>query len=265
MLVPIILFLRQHTKILPVNWLTGAMYLTMIVIAFGAAYGTYERTAIVVAAVLAALFWLTSRRKVLIAAALVGGTLLGARFAPESWMERMSTITEYHQEASAAHRIDVWQWTFDYVLEHPLGGGFQLYEIDELGPVRPDGSKWGLAYHNDFIEVLGEQGWPGLAIFLALIATSIIYLRGAAGRARRFPQLAWCRDLATALQMALVLQLTGGLFVALGFQPPLYMIFALSISLREYVYRVEKASERAETPVSGFAHRGLAPSVRASG
>jgi len=63
MLVPIILFLRQHTKILPANWLTGAMYLTMIVIAFGAAYGTYERTAVIVAAVLAAMFWLKSRRR----------------------------------------------------------------------------------------------------------------------------------------------------------------------------------------------------------
>ena len=133
-----------------------------------------------------------------------------------------------------------------------------------MGGLNPDGSRSGLAYHNDFFEVLAEQGWLGLVFFLGLITTSVIYLRGAARRARRFPQLAWCCDLATALQMALVLQLTGGSFVALGYHPPLYMLFALAISLREYVYRVEKASERATSPVSGFAERDPAPSIHAA-
>ncbi len=260
MLVPIMLFLRQHTKILPANWLTSAMYLTMIVIAFGAAYGTYERTAVIVAAVLAALFWLKSRRKVLVAAALAAVAVVSVNVAPADWLDRMATITEYKEERAAASRLDVWRWTFNYAVEHPLGGGFNLYLIDKLGPVNPDGSRAGLAYHNNFVEVLGEQGWPGLAIFVALIATSVIYLRGAARRARQFAQLAWCRDLATALQMALVLQLTGGSFVALGFHPPLYMLFALSISLREYVYRVEKASAQA-----GLPNRELATRIRARG
>jgi probable O-glycosylation ligase (exosortase A-associated) len=261
MLVPIALFLRQHTKILPAHWLTSAMYLTIILIAFGAAYGTYERTALVVAAVLAALLWLKSRRKVLLGAALAVVTLLGAYLAPGDWMERMGTITE----ASHESRLEVWQWTFDYALEHPLGGGFEVHRIDGLGGVNPDGSKAGLYAHNDFFEVLGEQGWLGLTIFLALIATSVFYLRGAARRARRFPHLAWCRDLATALQIALVVQLTGGSFVALAYHSPLYMIFALSVSLREYVYRVEKASERTMPSVSRLAERGLASSAHPSG
>jgi putative inorganic carbon (hco3(-)) transporter len=175
-------------------------------------------------------------------------------------MERMATITEGHES-----RLDVWQWTLSYALEHPLGGGFEVHQIDGLGIVKADGSRAGLYAHNDFLEVLGEQGWPGLAIFLALIATSIFYLRGAARRARRFPHLAWCRDLATALQIALVVQLTGGIFVALAYHPPLYMIFALSISLREYVYRVEKASERATPSGSRLAERDLVSSAQPSG
>ena len=65
--------------------------------------------------------------------------------------------------------------------------------------------------------------------------------------------------------MALVLQLTGGMFVALGFHPPLYMIFALAISLREYVYRVEKASERPIASMGRPGERGLASSPQPSG
>ncbi len=261
MFVPIMLFLRQHTKILPVNWLTSAMYLTMIVLAASAAFGTYERTGLIVAAVLAALLWLRSRRKVLGAIALAAAVPLGAYLAPANWMDRMATITEYRQEGSAEHRLDVWRWTVDYALEHPLGGGFEVHQIDELGGIRPDGTIGGLYAHNDFFEVLGEQGWPGLAIFVSLIATSFFYLRAAARRARRFPHLTWCSDLATTLQMALLLQLTGGSFVALGYHPPLYAVFALSVSLREYVHRVEKGSEQTTSPAGAVAERGLASST----
>jgi probable O-glycosylation ligase (exosortase A-associated) len=258
MFVPIMLFLRQHGKILPVYWLTSAMYFTMIVLAASAAYGTYERTALIVAAVLAALLWLKARRKILTAIALAAAIPIGVFVAPTDWLDRMATMTDPHHETSAEHRLDVWSWTFNYALEHPLGGGFQVYEINQLGGANAEGPRLGMAYHNDFFEVLGELGWPGLVMFIGLIATSILYLRGAARRARRLPHLAWCSDLAAVLQMALVLQLTGGSFVALGFHPPLYMIFALSISLREYVYRVEKASQRTTIPVSGFAASGFA-------
>jgi putative inorganic carbon (HCO3(-)) transporter len=261
MLVPIMLFLRQHTKILPVNRLTSAMYLTIIVLAVSAAFGTYERTGLVVAAVLATLLWLRSRRKVLGAIALAAAVPLGTYLAPADWMDRMATITEYRQEGSAVHRLDVWRWTFDYALQHPLGGGFEMHRIDQLGEVRPDGSRHFMYAHNDFFEVLGEQGWPGLAIFVGMIATTFFYLYAAARRARHFPHLTWCRDLAIALQMALVLQLTGGGFIALGYHPPLYMVFALSVSLREYVHRVEKAASGQQARQVRFAERGLASSA----
>src|SRR5208282_5623461 len=156
--------------------LTSAMYLTMIVLAASAAFGTYERTGLIVAAVLATLLWLRSRRKVLGAIALAAAVPLGAYLAPADWIDRMATITEYHQEASATHRLDVWRWTFDYTLEHPLGGGFEMHRIDQLGGLEPDGGRHFMYAHNDYFEVLGEQGWPGLAIFVGMIATTFFYL-----------------------------------------------------------------------------------------
>lgn len=248
MLVPIALYLQKHTVLLPAKLPTRIMYLAVVVLALASAYGIYERTGVIVAAMLGLLMWLKSKRKVLAGAALVTAVVALFHFAPENWMERMTTMTEYNQESSARHRLDVWAWTYNYVVEHPLGGGFNIYEIDEIG-VAPDGTKTGLAYHNDFFEVLGEQGWPGLLIFAALIMTSFVQLRIAARRAKRFRQLAWVPDFATAAQMSLVLQLTGGQFVALGYHPPLYMIFALAISLREYVRRVEAATDPAAAPV----------------
>src|SRR5579872_3701803 len=187
MLVPIALYLQKHTVLLPAKLPTRIMYLAVVVLALASAYGIYERTGVIVAAMLGLLMWLKSKRKVLAGAALVTAVVALFHFAPENWMERMTTMTEYNQESSARHRLDVWAWTYNYVVEHPLGGGFNIYEIDEIG-VAPDGTKTGLAYHNDFFEVLGEQGWPGLLIFVALIMTSFVQLRIAARRAKRFRQ-----------------------------------------------------------------------------
>ena len=131
MLVPIMLFLRKHTKILPAHWLTGAMYLTMIVIAFGAAYGTYERTGLIVGAVLAALLWLKSQRKLLLGAALAAAVPLGIHLMPTEWLDRMGTIESTANGEN--DRVIVWEWSFNYAVEHPLGGGFQIYRDRSIG------------------------------------------------------------------------------------------------------------------------------------
>ena len=51
-------------------------------------------------------------------------------------------------------------------------------------------------------------------------------------------ELAWCADLAATLQIALVVLMTCGAFIGIGFQPWLYYVFALSISVSQYLRRV---------------------------
>jgi len=54
--------------------------------------------------------------------------------------------------------------------------------------------------------------------------------------------MAWCRDLAIALQIALVTMLACGAFIGVAFQPMFYYLFALSACLRQYRRKVVKAS-----------------------
>src|SRR5690606_40090740 len=103
-------------------------------------------------------------------------------FLPQSYLERMGTITAHEGDQSASTRVQVWLWTLDYVSEHPLGGGFDVYLGNSFTyetrrvtgeennrtieyDVVTDEAR---AFHSSYFEMLGEQGWPGLFLWLWL-------------------------------------------------------------------------------------------------
>lgn len=244
MLVPIILYLRGNTRILPRNLATNLLYIGLAVAAVAAAIGTYERTALVGMVVVGVGIWLRAKRKILYAAVGVLAILAVTTFTSQAWNERISTVNDYNSEGSALGRILVWEWTLGYVAAHPLGGGFNVYEIDRIQlPPGPDGNSLiinGKAFHSIYFEVLGEQGWIGLGIFAALIVLSLSQLQTVARRTNKIEEMAWAREMAFALQIALLTLLACGAFIGIAFQPMLYYLFAISACLREHVRQVER-------------------------
>jgi putative inorganic carbon (HCO3(-)) transporter len=242
MLIPLILFLRQHTLLIPRSKWADLGYIGLIVLAVAAVVGTYERTGLIGLLVVGFLSWLRSKRKVLVGAAcaIVAAVVIFATSA--EWNERMSTIKTYGAESSALTRLLVWQWTLDFAAEHPLGGGFDAYRTDRITfpptPLEPQGhERKAVAFHSIYFEYLGEQGWVGLGLFAGLVATSFGYLAGVARRTRPIAELQWARDLALALGIALATLLACGAFIGIAFQPMLYYTFALIVCLREHVRR----------------------------
>ena len=240
LIVPILIFLRKYSLILPPSRLTSLGFLGLIIVCFPAAVGTYERTALVGMAVVLAGLWLRSRRRMLYGV-LGGAALFLAAVSITSsggaWKERMSTIATYKQDVSALTRILVWKWTLDFVHDHPFGGGFYVHYTNTIiFPVTPDNPEpmvqHGRAAHSIYFEVLGEHGWPGLFLFLSLFAGSAMNLRRAARLTRNLPGMAWCYELARALQLSLLVPITCGAFIGIAFQAPLYYLFALTVMLR---------------------------------
>jgi probable O-glycosylation ligase (exosortase A-associated) len=245
MIIPVILFLRRHSLIVPRHPLIQLGYGFLASTALMAAIGTYERTAVIGIGVLAIGMWLRSKRKLLHG---VLGTLvlLGiASTTSDAWNKRISTIGHYNTEGSANGRILVWEWTFDYANQHPLGGGFNSYKIDRIvfPPETPDGDpvvKSGIAFHSIYFEVLGEQGYVGLGLFFIIIILSLFQLQKVAGLTKHVEEMAWARDLAFSLQVSLVTLLACGSFIGIAFQPMLYYLFALATCLREHVREVQR-------------------------
>jgi O-antigen ligase len=153
----------------------------------------------------------------------------------------MGTINTAGSDASAMGRVAAWLWTLDYVKEHPLGGGFNVYFINSFSLPMSDGSILevkGKAFHSIYFEVLGELGYPGLVMFLSMLFWSIATLMKIRKRARAHPELAWLGDIATALVCSTLVYMFGGAFVGVAFQPYFWYLFGIGISLKHYADRL---------------------------
>ncbi len=159
-------------------------------------------------------------------------------------------------------RLAVWGWTWDYVQENPLGGGFGAYRGNkiEVRTVAVQGEAGvqtvtartqidqGRAYHSAYFEMLGEQGFPGLALFLLIHIAGLVRMEVLRRRYRTAEgDKAWIAPLATALQHFHIIYLVGASFVAIAYQPFTFMILGAQIGLDALIAR----RERAERPRSG--------------
>ena len=143
-----------------------------------------------------------------------------------------------------------------------MGGGFNSYLVNVIELQGVDQNtpeiQHGRAFHSSYFEILGEQGYPGLIMFLLATGTSVLALRRLTKKTRKIPHLAWCADMSDALQSGILVFMTSGAFVGIAFQPIIWYFIAMSVSLREYVRRSEALSAattdlgwrgRVQTPV----------------
>lgn len=200
--------------------------------------GTQARTGLVALAVLA-LFVVyyskgKSRAKVLLV--LLITPFLVYPFLPDAWVNRMSTMSDTKNESSALGRIVVWRWTLDYVSERPLmGGGFNSYlaNAGQLGGYGEHGeveitAESGKAFHNIFFEVLGEQGYVGLLLYLMIIGQTLLTLRHIF---RSQHSQEWQKLLGRCLFISLIVYLVGGMFIGVAYYPWVFYMHGLSIAL----------------------------------
>lgn len=250
MAVPLALFLASHSQLLPKLKVVSLAYWGIAGLAIATALGTYERSALVGLIVLGAYMWVRTKHKVGFGLVLVILGCLVVYSTSSAWNARVSTIGNFRQENSAYVRILVWKWTLGFVASHPLGGGFATFVVDSIevpgNDDIPAHIEFGRAFHSIYFEVLGEHGYPGLALFLLLAGSTFFLLRRLARKARPFPELRWVIGLSDALQSGLAVFMASGAFVGIGFQPIFWYFISMSISLNAYMWRVERAG--AATP-----------------
>jgi len=243
MAVPLAVFLSRHSQLMPRQKLFGWAYWAIAGLAIVTAIGTYERSALIGLIVLGIYMWIRSKHKLAfgLVAILVTGLVVYA--TSSAWTERVSTIADYQHESSAYTRVLVWKWTLEFAATHPFGGGFQNYLIDHIeipaSGESPGIVQFGRAFHSIYFEVLGEQGYPGLALFLATAALTFFKLRGLSKRAGMHPELQWVAGLSDALQSGLAVFMAAGAFVGIAFQPMFWYFISLGICLNAYMWRVE--------------------------
>jgi putative inorganic carbon (HCO3(-)) transporter len=253
MAVPLALHLAKHGQLLPRVKGISLAYWFVSVLAVVTAIGTYERSALVGLVVLGAYMWARSKHKFAFGAVAAIGVILIIYTTSSAWNARVETIGNFEQENSALTRLLVWRWTLDFASSHPFGGGFQAFVINHIEfpatDSRPPIIEFGRAFHSIYFEMLGEHGYPGLAMFLLIAGITVLKLRRIAKQARDHAELEWVTSLSNALQSGLVVFLTCGAFVGIGFQPMFWYFVAMSVSLSAYMWRVQRLEP---TPLAGW-------------
>ncbi|WP_234030254.1 hypothetical protein [Erythrobacter mangrovi] len=105
--------------------------------------------------------------------------------------------------------------------------------------------------------MLGEQGWIGLILWLALHVLGVLHMESIrkrwAGRVRRDEQ--WQGPLASALQFAQIIYLVGATFQGIAYQPFVLMLIGMQIALSTYCRRRESLVRKAERKAARDARR----------
>ena len=247
MILPLMFYLRERYSHPALKWLLlGLIGLTLL-----GDFFTYSRGALVALVAMAAVLWLRTRKKlgmlVLIAVAAVGVWKL----APAEWTERMATIETYQKDESAESRLYLWQLSWEMALKRPFTGAGFHWSFD---PQSVNRQLWdstlpkltrARAPHSDWFEMLGDHGFPGLALYIAIIAAAALDAGWLMRRTRRRPDLLWANNLGRMLQVALIGYCVGGTFATLATYDGFYAVVIIAAAARRVV-AAELASREAD-------------------
>jgi probable O-glycosylation ligase (exosortase A-associated) len=258
-LIPLILWFTRHGTIFTPDWrvklFCGALIFSCLLIPIG----TEARTGLVCIGVLGLLLLRDAKRRFLYIGAALALGAAAIPFLPSSFTNRMETIQGFKGDESAGTRLAVWGWTWNYALDHPMGGGFEAYRQNRIQvstvnqPAGGDSqvsnvqslADEGRAYHSAYFEMLGEQGFPGLIVFLLIHGIGLVRMEVIRRRYRRVEgDDEWIAPLATALQNFQLIYLVGAVFVGIAYQPFVYLMIASQIGFDTWLSRRERATRK---------------------
>jgi putative inorganic carbon (HCO3(-)) transporter len=219
--------------------LFGAMLLSGMAI-----LGTHSRGAFLAIVAMMLTLWLKSRRKVRLGFLFFALVPLAIGLMPGKWMERMETIETYESDTSAMGRLNTWHMLFNLANDRPLvGGGFEPYTPRTFSRYGPDPNEVHSA-HSIYFQMLGEHGYVGLGLFLALGIACWTVSRRLIRASRDRPDLAWTGDLARAIQVSLVGFAVGGAFVNIAYWELLYYIIVVLMATSRLASSVAPATSQ---------------------
>ena len=232
MTIPLLRFLQLQVE---KRWMRLAITVGIVSCAISG-LGSQSRGALLAISAMALYLWWNGKNKlqVGILMALVAIPLLA--FMPDTWTDRMSTIRTYDEDRSAMGRISAWWTAWNLAFHYPLGVGFNAvrpFLFAQYSPY-PDQVQ---GAHSIYFLALGNHGFVGLALFLAiLIATwrSAGWLRT---RKDLVPEAKWCAELGAMCQVSLIGYMVGGAFLSLTYWDLPYNIMVMVVVTRVWVVK----------------------------
>ncbi len=223
MAIPLMVFLHQQSEN---KWVKRGMLAAMLLSTL-AALGSYSRGGFLAIAAMLLFMWLKSSKKLTLGALLVLVMPMLLMFMPDRWANRMDSIDNYEFDSSAQGRLNAWRMTYNLAKDRFFGGGFEIYEQSSFALYAPNPNDVHAA-HSNYFQVMGEHGFVGLALYLALGYLSWRCAAWIIRHAAELPEYRWAGALAVMIQTSMVGFMVGGAFLSLAyFDVPYYLMVAL--------------------------------------
>jgi probable O-glycosylation ligase (exosortase A-associated) len=234
MVIPLLIFLqREETRAWRRRMLMAAAILSII-----ASLGTYSRGALIGLAVVVPLVFLKSRARLILLPLLAIAIVVLPSVMPRQWLERMGTIETYDQDVSANQRLNSWYVARELAKDYPImGGGFRTFSRDIYEAYMP-GYKYAenaLDAHSIYFQVLGEHGFTGRVLFVALIASTLLSLRRLIWKTRRDPSQQWICNCAQMLEVSVLAYAVSGAFLSMSYFDLFYHQVVITVILKTLV------------------------------
>lgn len=253
--IPILFYLYQYSE---KKWVKFGFLLAML-ITVAAVVGTRSRGGFIALSMIGVFLVMGSRHKLLsLVLVLLGGGLV-LLLGSESWLERISSIKEAGEDISFMGRVASWNVNTAIAMANPLfGGGFHVTNMAWIWHIFDSShglfsisgeyhSETGRAAHSIYFEVLGDMGFAGFLIFIAILINAIVTRFEITRMCKTAGQeLVWARDMADAMMISLLAYMVGGAGVSLGYYDLLYIIaILLELLKRTIQQRAEAATAKA--------------------
>jgi len=229
--------------------LRGVFFLSIAAVVF-----TYSRGGFVGLTALTLIYLVKTKKKLWASVIILVSVCLTLSFVPGKWFKRMGTVAEYQNyqlEGSIRGRLNAWKFAWNLAVDRPLsGGGFDAFQRDAFEIYAPDPADFHDA-HSIYFEMLGEHGFIGLGLFLALLASSVLSMHELKKKYGNVQSLEWIRNYCDLLQMSLFAYIVCGAFLGRAYFDLFYHLVALVVILKAIVreeYLVVSDNEKQDEP-----------------
>lgn len=261
MILPLVRYLHLQATNRYLRW---GLLASMPILLFSS-LGSHSRGGFLAIVAMVIYMLLKSRRKFVVGATMAIMLVVTINFLPQKWFDRMETIQTYEQDPSAMGRINAWIMGINLALDRPIiGGGLMVFNLPG-GPVwqkyAPDPDDVHSS-HNNYIQVLGNHGFPGLFMYLGILFMVFRYGGWLIKRSRDRPDLQWAGDLGAMSQVSLVGYAVGGIFLNVAYYDLFWMTAAIMVGARMYVGRqLAETSDPDPVVVAAGAQGGAVPAL----
>lgn len=230
MIIPLMVYLLYKAN---KKWLKVFFGLS-IFLSLASVIGSQSRGALLAISAVMFFFWLKTKNKLATGILIIFLAAVGFSFMPDSWHDRMNTIENYEEDASAMGRINAWKYSINIANDRLFGGGFDSWSGTTYAVYSPDAEIVVVA-HSIYFSVLADHGWIGLLLFLLVLLLSWFTLNQIISITTGKEIYNDQNMLAKMLQVSLIAYMSGGAFLSLSYFDLPWHIIAITLILKSQV------------------------------